>query len=170
MGVTIHFEGKLKSAEYFGNVIHIIKEFCAQNNMPYFVFEDKNKLLERVKDDEDWDYINSVRGITVQPDENTDLLTFEFDENCYIQDYCKTQFADISVHIKIIDLLRKISSSFENLEVIDEGEYWDTSDAEYLQQLINECLDRMAELKSQNSKLIGPYRIKSGRIIDLMEG
>lgn len=169
MGVTIHYEGKLKSANDFNDVIEIIQEFSEFNNMSYSVFEESKKLLKRVKDEQEWDYVSSVKGIRLQPHENTDPLIFEFDENYYIQDYCKTQFSDIDIHIKIISVLRKIAPHFEDLIVIDEGEYWDTSDKEYLQQLIDDCFDKINEVKSQNINMEGPFRIKSGRIIDLME-
>ena len=40
MGVTIHYEGKLKSVNDFNDVIEIIQEFSELNNMAYSVFEE----------------------------------------------------------------------------------------------------------------------------------
>jgi len=168
MGVTIHFEGKLKQTNSTKKVIDIVKKFAEQNNMAYSEFSEENVLLKRVKDEEDWDYYSSTTGIEIQPHENTDPLRFEFDENGYIQDYCKTQFADIEIHVKIIKLLKQIEPFFDNLIVIDEGEYWDTNDIELLDKLIEDCFVAIENAKQENPKLRGPYRVNT-RIIDLME-
>ena len=53
---------------------------------------------------------------------------FEFDKDCYVQEYVKAQFAGVETHVAIIDLLRRIQSFFESLAVEDEGDYWTTSD------------------------------------------
>ena len=168
MGVTIHFEGRLKQVETIENVINVAKAFAEQNGMPYTEFAEDNILLKRVKDEKDWDYYSSTIGIQIQPHENTDPLRFEFDKGGYIQDYCKTQFADIEIHIKIVELLRQVEPFFDNLAVIDEGEYWDAKDDELLVELFENCFKAIENAKQENKKLTGPYRINS-RIIDLME-
>ena len=90
MSVTIHFEGRLNSQNYLG-LISLATNFAIANNMKYFLFEEENKTLERVKDEEDWDYIGTVKGIKIQPDIDCDPLLLEFDNNYYyIQEYCKT--------------------------------------------------------------------------------
>src|SRR5438034_8753824 len=53
---------------------------------------------------------------------------FEFDKDCYVQEYVTAQFAGVETHVAIIDLLRRIQSFFESLAVEDEGDYWTTSD------------------------------------------
>lgn len=86
-----------------------------------------------------------------------------------MQEFCKTQFADISVHVLIIDLLKQIEPYFDNLIVEDEGEYWETSDVNLLQQHIDTCNRVSEEMKKENSKMNGPFRLENGRIVDLME-
>ena len=49
MGVTIHFEGQLSKRENFDQVILIAKTFVEDNNLEYFLFQENNKLLPRVK-------------------------------------------------------------------------------------------------------------------------
>ncbi len=168
MGVTIHFEGKLKQTKSIDKVIEIVREFAKQNNMQYSEFTEDNILLKRVKDEKNWDYYSSTIGIEIQPHENTDPLRFEFDKDGYIQDYCKTQFADIEIHVKVINLLKQVEPFFDNLIVLDEGEYWDTNDIELLDELFEDCFVAIENAKQGNTKLTGPYRIQ-GRIIDLME-
>lgn len=168
MGVTIHFEGRLRSRDSFETVMAIAKRFALTNGMTYRTFEEADKVLERVKDEEDWDYQGPTMGLIVQPDKNSDPLNLEFDQDLYIQEYCKTQFSDIRIHIIVVDLLRQLEPHFEELKVNDEGEYWDTSDMSILQQHIDKCFKLIEEAKLENSALQGPFRLKNGRIVDLM--
>ena len=168
MGVTIHFEGKLKSQNSFEKVIDIAREFALSNDMTFKLFEEDNKLLERVKDEKDWDYQGPTKGILIHPDENSDPLNIEFDKDLYIQEYCKTQFSDISIHIVVVELLGQIEPYFDILKVDDEGEYWDTSDIVILQNHLDNCFKAIDDAKKENTALQGPFRLDNGRIIDLM--
>jgi len=167
MGVTIHFEGRLNLQNYLG-LISLATNFAFANNMKYFLFEEENKTLERVEDEEDWDYIGPVKGIKIQPDIDCDPL-LEFDNNYYIQEYCKTQFTDIETNLKIVNFLKEIKPLFEPFTVFDEGEYWDTGDIDLLQQHIDSCFTAINEAKVENINLSGPFRLADGRIVDLME-
>ncbi len=169
MGVTIHFEGQLSSSNNFDKVIDVSKKFAELNHWEYFIFQEDNKLLERIKDEQDWNYEGSTKGIQLQPDSNSDPFILEFDENLYVQEFCKTQFADLSVHILIINFLKQIQPYFDNFTVDDEGEYWDTFDVKLLQQHVDNCNHASDEMKRENNKMNGPFRLKNGRIIDLME-
>ena len=169
MGVTIHFSGKLKSPDDFIQAMAISEEFAEANTMPYQYFEEDDKLLLRVKNEEDWDYQGPVKGIRLQPHPNSDPLLLEFDENYIVQQYCKTQFAGASIHLKIIELLRKLESYFENLLVNDEGEYWETNDEAVLQEHLDIIFDKIEDAKKENPNLNGPFRVADGRIVDLMK-
>ena len=169
MGVTIHYEGQLKSYADYDSLIAKAQQFAINNNMPFILFNEPNKQLLRVKDEQDWDYEGSVKGIKIQPDENTDPLWLEFDENNYVQDFCKTQFADISIHIKIIGLFKDFQPYFHELIITDEGEYWDTYNREHLQKLFDDCFYAIEEAKREKKTLTGPFRLEDGRIVDLME-
>lgn len=135
----------------------------------YFAFKEDHKLLERVKAEKDWNYEGSTKGLQLQPDLNSDPLILEFDNDLYVQEFCKTQFADISTHILIIDLLKNIQPYFDSLIVEDEGEYWETYDINLLRKHIDNFTRASEEMKKENSKMSGPFRLKNGRIIDLME-
>jgi hypothetical protein len=169
MGVTIHFEGQLSSPENFEKVILTAKSFAEDNGLEYFQFQEDNKLLQRVKDEQDWDYEGPTKGIQLQPDVNCDPLILEFDKNFYLQEYCKTQFADISVHILVVDLLRQIAPYFQNFVVEDEGDYWNTRDINILQWHIDNCFQAIEDAKKEDATMDGPYRLSNGRIVDLMQ-
>jgi hypothetical protein len=168
MGVTIHFEGQLKSNADYDKVMMIAKTFAETNAMTFSFFEATNKLLQRVKDEEDWDYVGTTKGIVIQPHETCDPLILEFDDNNYLQEYCKTQFTDIITHSQIVSLFRQIEDCFVDLQVADEGEYWETEDAELLAENFNNSFLDMELAIKENPELKGPYRVEDGRIIDLM--
>jgi hypothetical protein len=168
MGVTIHFEGNLKSQDSFPKVIDIAKQFAIANDLTFTIFEKENKLLERVKDEKDYDYQGSTKGIHIQVNTSCDPLNLEFDKDLYIQEYCKTQFADVSIHILIIDVLRQVEPYFDILKIDDEGEYLDTSDITILQAHFDNCFKAIEDAKRENSLLQGPFRLDNGRIVDLM--
>ena len=136
--------------------------------MDFNYFEENDKLLLRVKDEEECDYNGSTKGIKIQPNENSDPFNLEFDENNYLQEYCKTQFADIQIHIKLINFLKSIESNFEELIVFDEGEFWETESEEILENHIKTCFHQIELAKQNDIALDGPFRIAGGRITDLM--
>ncbi|MBW8361855.1 MAG: hypothetical protein K0M56_06675 [Kaistella sp.] len=142
--------------------------FCKDQNWQYFFFENEYKLLERVKEEKNWDYEGPTKGIQIQTDEKCEPLIFEFDKDLYIQEYCKTQFADIDIHIQIINLLRSIKDYFTNLKVVDEGLFWDTDNGEILTQNFEDFFYAMENAIQENPKLSGPFKLESGRIVDLM--
>lgn len=168
MGVTIHFEGKLKSADALAQVIAIVEHFAAEENWPASRFKEASKVLERMDGEEEWNYEGPTQGIIIQP-ENTEPFILEFDNALYVQEYCKTQFAPIETHIQLIEILRAIEPYFGDLEVIDEGEYWNTDDAELLRKNIKDCFKAIEKAKKNDDTLDGPFVLESGRIIDLMQ-
>jgi hypothetical protein len=169
MGVTIHFEGRLKSQKDFDEVIEKARDFAKKRSSDIIQLDNDKKLLKRVKEEKDWDYEGEVKGIQFQPHENSDPLILEFDKDLYIQEFCKTQFSDISTHIEIIEFLRDIESNFDNLSVIDEGEYWDTDDVKLLEQKFEDFFVAFENAIKENPKLKGPFRMGDGRIVDLMK-
>jgi len=168
MGVTIHFEGRLKSAQDLNEVLRKGHELAKRLSQEPVLLDSGKKLLKRIRNEEDWDYEGPVKGIQFSPHINSDPLVLEFDRDHYIQEYCKTQFAGVSTHIKIIEFLRDIEPHFQELQVVDEGEFWESSEIKVLEQKFNDFFDAFEKAIQENPKLKGPFRIE-GRIIDLME-
>ena len=168
MGVTIHFEGRLKTVNDLDKVINLGLEFAKRKSSDVIKLDSTDKLLRRVKDDKDWDYQGEVKGIQFQPHENSDPLVLEFDKDFYIQEYCKTQFAGISTHIEVVQFLREIEPHFENFVIVDEGEFWETNDIKVLEQKFEDFFNAFEKAIEENPKLKGPFKVQ-GRIIDLME-
>jgi hypothetical protein len=169
MGVTIHFEGRLRTKADLDIVIRKGQEFARRNSTEVVSLDSEKKILKRVKDEKNWDYEGEVKGIKFQPHENSDPLVLEFDKDLYIQEFCKTQFAGVSTHIDIVKFLRDIEPHFDKISVFDEGEFWDTDDIKLLEQKFEDFFVAFDNAIQENPKLKGPFRMGDGRIVDLME-
>jgi len=168
MGVTIHFYGRLKNKESLDEVITIASEFAAEKGCEVINLDSEKKQLFRVKGGRQSEYEGPVRGIQFHPDENCDPFALEFDDDLYIQQFCKTQYAGISTHVEVIQLLRDIERCFETFVVLDEGDFWETSDISTLEQRFETNFAAAEEMKKENPKLKGPIRLMNGRILDLI--
>lgn len=168
MGVTIHFEGKAKSEENVDSIISLAKNFAIRNNMPFQMVNVSSGQLSRLINEQDAPYEGPVQGIKIEPHYNCEQLIFEFGNDLFMQDYCKTQFAPIEVHISIIKLFKSVLPHFTALSVIDEGQYWDTEDTDILQQEMDYCFAQIEKIQNEDSTVKGPIRSDKGRIIDLI--
>jgi hypothetical protein len=148
MGLTIHFQGKLVSDEQYEKLITCAKDFAEENQMPWVPLNNENGSLLRYKDGDFYEYNGTIKGIVIQPGLNCEPFFLQFDKDLIIHQFCKTQYADISIHILLIDLLRQIESCFAELIVIDEGEYWETDDINLLQKHFDKnqsAIDKLSE-------------------------
>lgn len=168
MGITIHFEGRLNGEAEYEALLARVQEFASSAAWPREIIPAQKRMLKRVRDARDWDYIGITKGIVVQPNKNTDPLRFEFDDKLYIQEYCKTQFADPSVHISVVELLRTLQPLFASLSVDDEGEYWETGDRAILIGHMQWVDGRIAEMIAEEPTRKSAVRLDSGRIADVI--
>jgi hypothetical protein len=156
MGITIHYQGKLNQPD-------LADEFCEE-------LEDISKAMEwnynRINDEPDSEPV-PLKGIVISPHEKSEPLVFTFDpegnlRNAFMMrfadeepdltryNHTKTQFAPIDVHIAIVKLFKYLQLKYmDNLEVMDEGSYWDTGDENLLKQkfdFLNAKMDELAGL------------------------
>lgn len=78
MGVTIHFEGRLKSAQDQNEVLRKGHELAKRLSQEPVLLDSGKKLLKRIRNEEDWDYEGPVKGIqfsAVRDPVTRDLLT-----------------------------------------------------------------------------------------------
>jgi hypothetical protein len=168
MGVTIRFEGRLKTPESLQLLIEAARTAAQQQGWQCMTIAERRVHLARVKDGEDWDYVGPTRGIVLLPHAFCDPLRLEFDFDLYVQEYVKTQFAGAVVHAQVIGILHGLEHHFENLVVEDEGEYWSTGDRDLLDQRIEACERAMVEYLTEHPTADGPVRLDSGRWIDVL--
>jgi len=109
-----------------------------------------------------------MKGIVLYPSEDCEPVRLEFDRDLYVQEYTKTQFAGVDMHLKVVELLRVLKPFFRALRVQDEGEYWETGDV----RILTEHMDTIhhvieSELK-KNPRARAKLKTPDGRIVDLM--
>ncbi|WP_340105515.1 hypothetical protein [Rhodohalobacter sp. 8-1] len=159
MGITIHYRGKIDRINDVAQLSTEIKEYAdilqwdsrqwKENwNLP------NSAALEKNKDGLALSGHIPIRGISLFPDPNCEplFLTFcrdgtmassmnmvimaekDFDSDG-IWLSTKTQFASTDIHISIIKLLRFVKSKYvSDLEVRDDGRYWESGDAANLEE------------------------------------
>lgn len=168
MGITIHFEGRLKNVSSLDAVLALTRRFCDEHSWPYEPINESRATLKRVRNEKDWDYVGPTKGITVQPHESSEPFRLEFDRDLYLQEYTKTQFAPIEVHMELVSLLRELAPHFANLDVCDEGEFYETNNLVTLEGHFNRCFELLDEYLLQQDKYYGPIRLESKRIVDVV--
>jgi hypothetical protein len=167
MGVTIHFEGRLKNVEALTSLESDVRAFSNESGWTTKPICESNTTLKRVVNEQDDDYVGPTRGVEAQPHPNCEPLRFEFDRGLFIQEYCKTQFAGAATHVKIVELIRRVAHYFEDLHVEDEGEFWETNDEALLESHIEKVNGMIDEIRREQPSAKGPIRLPSGRIVDI---
>lgn len=142
MGLTIHFEGRLRSESSFSKLMGIARGFARQHKFKYYVLDERDRRLLRLVNRKLVEYYGPTKGIIIVPEKNCEPVIIEFDRDLCVQHFCKTQYADANMHILVIDLIREIEPYFQTLHVFDEGEYWDKRDI----NILHERFIRAAEM------------------------
>lgn len=169
MGITIHFEGQVKSKPAFEQLVFAARKWAAREGWPISDISRQHRVLQRVKNETDWDYSGFTEGVELHPHQNAEPLRLEFDENLFIQEYIKTQFAGPEVHRQVVAFLKDIQPCFSELTVTDEGEFWESENMQRLIDLMEGCNRALNDVLTKNPKARGPRRLPSGRIIDCTE-
>jgi hypothetical protein len=170
VGLSIHFQGKIKSYELISEMMIEVEDICKSMGWQYQLLEPKNKI-KTSKSKKPVKYTpHDVKGICFTPPESeTVSLTFLPDATLVCPAkliyydpatndlmieciHVKTQFAGPELHIALLKLLRYLRDKyFESFELNDEGEYWDKWDENVLKQQFskyNFLLDSVAEALS----------------------
>jgi len=168
MGITVHFEGRLRDEAAYVALVEAAARFAAHQGWGAQRFEVLNAKLSRVRDEVDWDYEGPTKGIELRAHPSSEPIRLEFDTDLYVQEYTKTQFAPPDIHMRMVALLDELAPYFQILEVIDEGEYYETRDEEVLRKHRDCCFEMLDEHLANDKSLRGPVRLPSGRIADLI--
>jgi hypothetical protein len=168
MGVTVHFEGRLKNPQSFSRLLLRIEEIGRAETLLTERFENAQAKLGRVREERPRDYDGPTKGIVLYLHEDCEPLCLEFDRNLYVQEWVKTQFAGVGTHIRLIHLLRDIGRFFQTLAVNDEGEYWESENREVLAEHIRRCNEVIAEFAAKNPLAQVKVKEPNGRLTDLI--
>ncbi len=168
MGVTIHFEGRLRDQTAYAGLVGVVSSLARSQGWRTETINSAEVTLLRVRDEQEWDYVGPVKGIAVYLHEDCDPVRLEFDRDLYVQEFTKTQFAGAECHLKVINLLKTIQPFFSELKVDDEAEYWDTNDKATLQYHLD-TIQKMIEAELKKNPLTRmKVKTPAGKIIDLM--
>lgn len=162
MGLTIHFTGAIDEV---ADIPKFVEELAD-------IAESMGWMAQPINMDE---ADPNFRGILVNPEDDCEPLRFLFDREGRLRNFMdllddqvepnehsfysasKTQFADIETHVWIIGLLRYLKKRYlSNLEVSDEGEYWETENLEKLREkkeFLSGMIDKLAGKLSQSKRL-----------------
>lgn len=176
MGITIHYGGKLKDRESLPALIEELEDIAQAMEWECTRFDEDWETQPRAEivHTEHGAEIRGhlgLKGVVLSVHPDCEPFSFLFDRDGNLRDLVsmvgilqgfidaeraqvnvKTQFAPLHVHITIIKLLKYIGKKYiANLEVNDEGDFWQTGDREILAQklnFLNKKIDELAEALS----------------------
>jgi hypothetical protein len=167
MGITIHYEGSLRSPLLVEELINTATRYAEEHQWSHRRIDGEATDLLRIIDNKEFYYSGPVLGVELRPHTDAEPLKFEFDDEMFLQDYCKTQFAGAETHIAVIELLDQIEPYFLELRVEDEGEYWCSRDEARLHQHLDTVNRMLKEIMDRDADAEGPIYAESGRIMDV---
>ncbi len=178
MGITIHYRGSIEDLSLIDPIQRAMVEFCQSMNWKYHLWNEdlskpfNAKLVHTDKGAEIKGHI-PLRGISIDSDPNNETLNLLFNPegrlSSFLQEillhdgtltkdqdwvFVKTQFGTVDAHIAIVKLLQYLKQSYiPNLEVKDEGEYWETGDTEHLMGKRAFLFGKMAQVEKALSSV-----------------
>jgi DnaJ-domain-containing protein 1 len=140
MGISVHFSGQIECDQIIPLCDELEDIACSVGFDDSLPVDDADKRL---------------RGIILRPDSEMESIPFLFDSEGRMHalgdliagwdDYpilsvaVKTQFAEVTDHIWLVELLRYIRGKYiPAMEVMDEGGYWEQKDPEELKRRLDE--------------------------------
>ena len=162
MGLSIHYNGKFNKNAILADLITEVKEIAEVFKWNYEVYHEE--FPSDNKDESPYD--GNIYGISFAPPECETIFI------CFLSNYrmsshmllkfhgnsehqtesdlfymlsTKTQYAGSAVHKIIIELFRYLNKRdyFSELNLIDEGEYWETGDEKILAHKFKQYNDLM---------------------------
>lgn len=169
MGITIHYSGSLRSPQLIQPLVKEVEDICKSMEWEFHHFDHSFSLQPNSFKNKKGEYLKevSITGISMIPPEcepfyftftpEGRLLNFMkfhigIGENNEIMGevvHAKTQFGGAEIHMVIIRLLKYLSEKyFEEFEVTDETEYWETGDEEKVHRLFELLTDKIDLLRA----------------------
>ena len=168
-GVTIHYEGYAASTSARAQIIGESKLFAEKHGWKVSDASAQHGKLERVIDEKNRDYQGKITGVVLHPHPKCEPIHIQFGDDLFMQDFVKTQFAGASTHLDIVALFDAIKPLFRKLNIVDEGEYWETRDRATLEKHIATVNKMIENVKKQKATIQGPVLLSSGRIADVIQ-
>ena len=172
MGVSIHYRGTLTDKRAIHQIIEEVEELARTMHWPFRVLDEDWGQAPTVEIESQEGGILSLdghaglKGISFQPHPRCETVFLFFNASCVItspihvalsaeEGYpasaqwlaVKTQFAGPDTHVVLVKLLRYLQGKYlHDLEVSDEGGYWETSDFDQLTANMNQVNEAIEQL------------------------
>jgi len=177
MGLTIHYNGKIKSPSLIPELIHEVEDICRTMNW-------KHQTIDRVLKGVPEDYVNLLgitpgegyraHGISFQVHKDAESVMLSFgpdgrtlspmalyrpdltdwaDDMLAHYSFTKTQFAGPEAHAAVCRLMKYLAGKyFLYLEVSDEGDFYETENMAALERKFNAYGDAVDQVANAISK------------------
>ena len=166
-GVTVHYQGKAKDAAAVAKVLATARSVAKDHNWEVREANVANASVPRGVAEKERPYQGPLTGIVIYPHPMCEPIYIRFGTDLFMRDFVKTQFAGSDVHVDIVGLFRKLKPLLADLQVQDEGEYWETNDRAKLATNIATVNAMIESIRKSRPGAKGPVKI-GDRIIDLM--
>jgi hypothetical protein len=165
MGITIHYRGRLNDADRINEFMTGVARACHNLGWTY----------DRVTEHDP-----VIKGLIIHPSERCDPLAFLFSKAGFLLSpiqltsgkanalapawvFVKTQFAGPEVHVRVVRLLKWVKERYiSNLEVEDEGEYWETENFAMLKRKM-EAIATVIDRIVKESSALGSFEFPDAR-------
>jgi len=150
MELSIHYSGTISHYSLIDELVEEVADICKDLNWPYRIWKDEDSADTHTKRNNQSALaykLDDLKGISVSP-EGSETLFLTFLPNKALCSpikliyndpvtndlmigtiHTKTQYAGPDTHMAIVNLLRYLKGKyFAELEVNDEGMYWETQD------------------------------------------
>ena len=172
VGVTIHYRGRLNDVGQLAGLCDELADIAAAMGWETTRLDDDweqppHARLRATPTGAHIDGHLGLKGVILMPDVGTEPLSFLFDREGNLRSmidmvsilegtlkpedawvFVKTQFASPEVHVWIVGLLKYLKKHYlADLQVSDEGEYWETGDIERLREkmdFLNRKIDQLS--------------------------
>jgi hypothetical protein len=157
MGITIHYKGKLNDPAEIDAVVDFVQQRAVAQGWSWTHINDDweaevdAQLVHTSKGHQNLTGNAGLKGFSLDIDPQCESVPLLFDSFGYLRSISsfydpesvqngdtiavKTQFATSEAHIQIVELLRELKQRFiADLEVMDEGGYWETKNSSVLEK------------------------------------
>ncbi|MCR9288165.1 hypothetical protein OAF63_06805 [Saprospiraceae bacterium] len=192
MGVTIHFRGSLDEINRIYELMDEVTDICESMDWEYNRVDDDWEEDPKLTEDKTMmkDGETGLKGIFFKPNPDCEVIALTFTGEGYLNSminlaagktkeadelpwvFAKTQFAGAENHVSIVKLLKYLKHKYSsNLEVRDEGGYWETGDINQVairMEVINNAMKTIEESLSELQNL-DPQNLTKDTIMKKIE-
>jgi hypothetical protein len=159
MGITIHYRGRINSFDLIESLSDEVKDIAQSLGWGMHLWDEDLSKPNTARVIRHENYIEMcghvpLRGLTLFPHPDCEQLSLTFDRKGHLMDAfgmtlvasggrrpgegwlsMKTQFSPLEIHITVVQLLHYLKKRYVgNLEVSDEGGYWESGNAQELKR------------------------------------